>query len=154
MLLSRSAQYGVRTALHLASAAPGQYVPVHDLALRCEAPFSFLAKICHRLTRAGILGSQKGPNGGVALSLPPDRLTLFQIVDATGGLESYQQCVLGLDPCDEDHRCPLHEMWAPIKDRMRTMLEQTTLDGLADDLRDGRATLASKAMAGSPQGGP
>lgn len=150
MLLSRSAQYGIRTALHLASTLRGQYVPVRDLAIKSEAPFSFLAKICHRLTLAEILESQKGPNGGVALVLPPGRITLLQIVEATGGLESYQQCVLGLDPCDEDHRCPLHGMWAPIKERMRTMLEQTTLDGLADDLLHGRATLASKTVAQVP----
>jgi Rrf2 family protein len=116
-------------------------VPVRELAEQCRIPVHFLGKICHRLTRGGILASYKGPNGGVALARPAEEIRLLQVVEAMDGLDGFGRCVLGLDACDDTLPCPLHATWCVIKLRMLDMLSGATLSDLALQLADGKAIL-------------
>ena len=65
MLLSRSAEYGLRAALYLASLEPSGFVSIRDISDHLGLSFHFLTKIFQKLTRAGLLHSYRGPNGGV-----------------------------------------------------------------------------------------
>ncbi len=114
MFLSRPSEYGIQIVLHLARNIPDGFVPVRTLAEDCGIPFYFLGKICHRLTRGGILDSYKGPNGGVTLARPADEITLLQVVEALDGLDGFDGCLLGLAICDNDHPCPFQVQWKVI----------------------------------------
>lgn len=141
MILSRTGEYGLQVALELAIREDNSYLPVRTLAERCGIPFHFLGKICHRLTRNGILVSYKGPNGGVALARDADEILLLQIVEALDGLEGFDRCVLGLDACNDEIPCPLHHSWKGIKDRIHKMLSAKTLRQLARELNTGKTRL-------------
>jgi Rrf2 family iron-sulfur cluster assembly transcriptional regulator len=141
VILSRAGEYGVQIALHLAEQHRDGYVPVRELARQCGIPFYFLGKICHRLTRHGILVSYKGPNGGVALARPSREVTVLQVVEAMEGLEGFERCVLGLDLCDDAYPCPLHTPWRAIKERILHMLSTKNLADLARDMAAGKSML-------------
>ena len=141
MILSRTGEYGVQIALHLALRGNPGYVPVRTLAESSDIPFHFLGKICHRLTRAGILASYKGPNGGVSLARPASEITLFDVVRALDGAEVFERCVLGLSRCNDAAPCPLHHTWVGVRQRILQTISQATLSELATELAEGKAIL-------------
>ena len=46
---------------------------------------------------------------------------------AVEGRELFTECVVGLESCNEENFCPLHEKWGPIKLGLVNFLESTTL---------------------------
>lgn len=138
MLLSRTCEYGVRAMVFLAAELPTDYRAVRTISENLEISFHFLTKIFQQLTRAGLLRSYRGPNGGVMLSRPGSEITLKEIVVAIDGPELFNECVLGLPGCGEDRPCPLHESWSTVRIELEKMLEGRTLDEIgAAVVRDG-----------------
>ncbi|MDH3254000.1 MAG: Rrf2 family transcriptional regulator [Acidobacteriota bacterium] len=141
MLFSKAGEYGLQVVLHLAAGQHDGFVTVRELADRCDIPFHFLSKICGRLAQAGILHSSKGPAGGVCLARPATGITLLEVVQAIDGLDGFDRCVLGLEPCDDGLPCPMHDHWHRLKEGVLEMLSGRNLGELADDLLSGNTTL-------------
>lgn len=131
MLLSKSAEYGVRATLYLASLESKGFVSIRDISDELDISFHFLTKIFQRLTRDGILQSFRGPNGGVALARPASAITLRDIVVAIDGGDLFRSCLLGLPGCGEGNPCPLHDQWAVERARLEEMLANKRLDETA-----------------------
>jgi Rrf2 family transcriptional regulator, iron-sulfur cluster assembly transcription factor len=132
MLLSKSCVYGLRAALYLASKGEGEFTPIKRMSEKLDLSFHFLTKILQQLTADGLLESFKGPKGGVKLARSADKITLIDIVLAIDGPDMLTQCALGLPGCGLKNPCPLHDQWAETRDKIRDMLQQTTLTDLAD----------------------
>src|SRR5690606_1115699 len=131
MLFSRGCEYGLRAALYLVSLKANGYVPIRKLSDDLDIEFHFLTKQFQQLAEAGLVRSQRGPRGGIALARPADQITLLDIVLAIDGPELFTECVLGLPGCGEAEPCPLHPHWATERQHLRTMLEGTNLQDMA-----------------------
>ena len=131
-MLSRSCTYGLQAALFLASQQDAAYVPIQRISERLGLSFYFLTKVLQHLSHDGLLRSLRGPNGGVALTRAPDRITLKEIIVAIDGPELFKGCVLGLPGCGEQKPCPLHAAWAAERDRLEALFTGTTLAEMAD----------------------
>ena len=64
-------------------------------------------------------------------------IKLSQIVIAIDGDKIFNSCGLGLDTCDENHPCPVHDKFKIVRDNLKNMLEQTNLEELALDIKSG-----------------
>lgn len=137
MLLSKACEYGIRAVLYLTTSTPGTYVPIRTISDMLSIPYHFLAKIVQTLAQRDVLASSRGPNGGVALARPASQISLEEIVLAVDGSAVFTECVLGLPGCGEQKPCPLHEQWAPARDRIHRMFEQVSLAELAARMEDG-----------------
>ncbi|MDX1420319.1 MAG: Rrf2 family transcriptional regulator [Rubricoccaceae bacterium] len=142
MVLSKSCEYGLRAALHLASAAPGAYTPIRDVSAALGISYPFLAKIAQAMIQQGLLESTRGPHGGVRLARSPRRITLDDIVRALDGPALFEACVLGLPGCGTRQPCPLHEQWTLARQQVQALFTQTTLDVLATRIQEGGVRLA------------
>lgn len=131
-MLSKSCEYGLRASLYLASLEQEGYVSIGTISEELDISFPFLTKIFQKLNNAGLLDSRRGPNGGVALTLPAEEITLYEIVVAIDGDDLFEDCVLGLPGCGEAEPCPLHEQWADERDRVENMFQNTTLAELPE----------------------
>lgn len=136
MLLSKSCVYGMRAGLYLASHSNGQYTSIKEMSGRLDISFHFLTKILQQLNSAGLVESQKGPNGGVRLTMSGEEVSLYDIVVAIDGKELLTECALGLPGCGTGRPCPLHEKWADTRDGIRKMLENTNLVELAQKSKE------------------
>lgn len=58
------------------------FVPTSQIAADLNIPTPSLARLLRELNRAGIIETREGARGGVRLALPPDRVSLLDIVDA------------------------------------------------------------------------
>ncbi len=132
MLLSKSAEYGIRASLYLATLKRDGFVSIRDISDELNISFHFLTKIFQKLTQAGLMNSFRGPNGGIMLAHPAEKITLLDLVTAIDGPELFTECVLGLPACGNQHPCPLHEGWAKERQRLRTMFEKMNLAEMAE----------------------
>ncbi len=135
MLLSKTCEYAIRTALYVAATEPTAYTAVREIADALGIPYPFLAKIAQTLTQAGLLQTLRGPHGGIALARPATRITLEEVVLATDGPAIFRECVLGLPGCGDRKPCPLHDQWVPARERIHAMFATATLSEVAANIR-------------------
>ena len=108
---------------------------IKTLTRKLDIPYHFLAKILQRLTRKGLLRSLKGPTGGFTLSLPAEKITLFQIIEAIDGAEFMTTCVLGFSECSGRNPCSVHEQWGEMRTSIHAMLVNKSIAQMARETK-------------------
>ena len=131
-VLSRSSEYAIRALTFLAQQSGEDFHLARDMAQQLGIPAPFLGKVLQPLVARGILFSQRGRSGGFRLALPPDKVTLLQIVDTQESLGRARQCILGQPVCTDEFPCPLHAEWRSFADTFLARLSDTTLHDLVD----------------------
>jgi len=58
------------------------------IAKEYNIPFAYLIKVLQYMVRKGILNSKRGPHGGFVLGRKPEKITLFEIIEALDGPSS------------------------------------------------------------------
>lgn len=143
MIFSTPAQYALRGLCELAlkspaaKGAPSGVVMLDQLVEGTDLPREYLSKVFQQLVKAQILASIKGRGGGFTLTRPIHEVTLLQVVQAIDGPDACDQCALGLNACDDSVRCPQHELFKPIRRRLKDYLQTTTVADLVASLRVG-----------------
>lgn len=89
--------HGVEWALHCCLdlvwlAHEERPVPAVRLAALHDLPPAYLNKHLQALTRAGVVASTPGKNGGFRLAYPPERVSLMDIIAAVEGQEPAFRC--------------------------------------------------------------
>jgi Rrf2 family iron-sulfur cluster assembly transcriptional regulator len=135
MFANKLTEYAVRGMSELACRPPDGFTLLDELVKGTDLPRDFLAKIFQKLVHAGLLRSAKGRGGGFCLSRPAHKISLMQIVEAVEGPQSFDRCVVGLDRCNDQMPCPQHDLYKPIRQRLKDYLNTTTLADLAASLR-------------------
>lgn len=133
MRLTRGADYGARGIVHLAALPPESVVLVKDIASAEGLPESYLSKIFQDLAKDGLVRSHRGAKGGFSLARPAEEITLRQIIEAIEGPIALNRCLVANEGCEHEETCPLRGVIAEAQDRMLAVLEQTTLQDLANE---------------------
>jgi Rrf2 family protein len=127
-VLSKSSEYGLRALLYMVSKSDAQqYVSIREMSENLDISFHFLTKILQSLTQANLLVSYRGPSGGVAFNVPPDKILLSDVVRVLEGNDFFDTCLLGLPGCSEIAPCPMHQFWKEIRGALKQEFETTTL---------------------------
>ena len=128
MLLSRSAKYGLQSVLYLAiKQREEQRFRVTTIASDLDIPEHFLGKILQKLVKKDILNSAKGPNGGFFLKESSLDLPVISIIEAIDGLDAFYNCGIGINQCDEEHPCPIHKDYKPLREGFKQILSSKTI---------------------------
>lgn len=134
LIFSRECEYAIQSVLYLALRSPEERTPIRELARRLDIPYHFLGKILQRLTRKGLLVSDRGPMGGFALSMPPENITLFHVVEAIDGTAFTQNCVLGFSECTPEKPCAVHNDWSALREGIYQMLIRKNIAAMAQQM--------------------
>jgi Rrf2 family protein len=97
-----------------------------DLAEALGASVHHLAKVMQRLTRAGLVDSTAGPQGGFCLATSPGQIKLLEIYEAIEGPLGAPECLLTKRVC-QGNNCVLGELVHRIDRDTRSFLSKTTL---------------------------
>ena len=135
MILSKTCDHAIRATLYVAMHPDRDYVPIREIASELGISFHFLTKILQILTQKDIMASFRGPNGGVTLTRPAAEIQLKEIVLAIDGDRLFTGCVIGLDQCNDDHPCPLHEKWSSARKDLDALFSTMTLAYVAGRVR-------------------
>jgi Rrf2 family protein len=133
MLYRRSVQLAVEVVLLLALEREGTSRRVRDLAAELGVPATYLAKIVQALTRVGLLHALRGPRGGVQLARSAHEIRLWDVLSAVEPVGEFERCFLRLRQCDDQHPCPIHDDWAPIRTHILAMLQKKSMWEMASE---------------------
>jgi len=142
-MFSKACEYGIKASIYIAiNSNAGKRVSTKEIAKEINSPQAFTAKILQDLVRHKVINSIKGAHGGFEIEKNDIALIkLTQIVNAIDGDAIYNGCGLGLAKCDENHPCPVHAKFKAVRDELKHMLENTTLDELALNITSGMSFL-------------
>jgi Rrf2 family protein len=135
MIFSNPTEYAIRGLSELAIRGEDKPVMLDELVSGTDLPRDFLAKVFQKLVRGGVLRSAKGRGGGFRLARPAHEITLIHIVEAIDGPQTLDMCVVGLEKCNDQMPCPQHDLYKPIRQRLKDYLTTTTLADLAASLK-------------------
>jgi Rrf2 family protein len=105
-MISQTVEYALRAVVFLADQREPR--TTQQIAERTKVPAPYLAKVMQSLNRADLVHSQRGLHGGFTLAKSPERLTIWDVVQAVEPFKRIRSCPLEL----ESHRtklCPLHK---------------------------------------------
>lgn len=127
--LTRAGEYAIRGMVYLSQQQSTDALTlIADIARTQKVSSSFLAKVFQSLSRAGLVESQRGAAGGVALGRPAHEISLRDIVEAVEGPVALNECLVSDDPCENAENCPLAPVWREAQKRLLTVLASATLD--------------------------
>jgi Rrf2 family protein len=105
-MFSQTVEYALRAMVHLAATAPDPQT-TEAIAKVTKVPQAYLSKVLQSLVQAGLVKSQRGMGGGMALARKPAELTILEVVNAVDPIRRIKTCPLGLETHGV-HLCPLH----------------------------------------------
>jgi Rrf2 family protein len=149
VLYSKASEYAIRAMVFLAEQPEGELIQLKLVAERENIPFHFLAKTMQILSRRGLVRSHRGPRGGFCLARDADEITLYDIVDPIDHITNFDEtCILGIQPCNDEAPCPLHDEWKKIRGSIRLTLEGKSLKKMVGRLEEKRQILKEMGLTG------
>lgn len=129
MEITTKGRYAVRVMTDLARS--GEFVSLNEVAMRQDISVKYLEKIVAMLSKANLVMSMRGVNGGYKLSLPPEKISVKDILSATGDSIKISTC-LDTEICPKANKCDTIGVWNTLNDLINTYLENVTLKDLID----------------------
>ena len=120
----------MRALVYLAREGGNGSLRADDLARAIRVPRNYLGKVLHELTRAGLLRSTRGRQGGFRLAVPPAELSLLQIVSPFDDIGPSRRCLMGRPECSDLNPCPVHHRWKAVAEGIVRFFRDTTLADL------------------------
>jgi Rrf2 family protein len=131
MHVTAKADYAVRAVVELAAGSQDTPRKVDQVAQAQGIPVSFLENILTQLRSAGIVRSQRGPEGGYWLAKPAAELNLAQVIRA---VEGPLVGVRGQRPEEISYQGSaesLQQVWIALRANLRKVLEHVTVADVA-----------------------
>lgn len=129
-MLSQTIEYALRAMTHLASLPPETSINSETIAEKTRVPRNYLSKVMRDLVLAELVTSQRGPNGGFALSRAPEKITILDVVNAVDPITRITKCPLG-NPAHL-RLCPLHRRLDDALAMVEKEFARTTLSELLE----------------------
>lgn len=131
--INRKTDYAVRVLLALAKRPAGTLVATSEIRKEMLIPHALLQRIVAELSGGNFINTQAGRDGGITLAHHPGQINLLQIVEYFEGPIYLSDCVTKPGECPFDMLCPVRCRWVRLRNVLRSELEQTTFQDLADD---------------------
>ncbi|MEO7029551.1 MAG: Rrf2 family transcriptional regulator [Acidobacteriaceae bacterium] len=130
--LTKKADYGLMALKYLAEQADAHAQSAKDIAEAYHIPPQLLAKILQTLTRAGLLVSHVGTNGGYALARRAHDITAFEVIRAIDGPLFITSCITIHGTCDLHGTCTIKEPLRKVNDSIKDLLSGIRISDLAE----------------------
>lgn len=132
--ISKMADYGTLVMAYLAS-RPDLALNAKEIAEKTQLSAPTVSKLLKLLTRAGLLISLRGAQGGYRLAQNAKTITVVHIIDALDGGTGLTECSHSSGLCSLEQRCTLHHHWKLISQTIRNTLNTISLDDLIQKQR-------------------
>jgi Rrf2 family protein len=142
-MLSNSSKYAIKAVLYLADKTDESHkLMVKDLYEPTHVPKAYLAKLLQALSKQNVISATKGPNGGYYLTKENKEIPVYRVIEVIDGSQSIEACVLGINECNAERPCPLHEYVGPARTALLNTLKRMTIGELSLDLKKGTSFLS------------
>ena len=125
-------RYALRVMIELARRPHNDNTPLKSIAQSQHISLKYLEQVIAPLSRAGLVKSERGSQGGYRLAMPPENCTAGDILRAVEGSLAPVDC---LDPeaeaCNFQKRCASLRFWCGLGDCIGRYADSVTLRDLA-----------------------
>ena len=136
MKISTKGQYALRLMMDIAAHDGSGFVSLKDVASRENLSIKYLEQIAGTLSKAGMLQSGRGAQGGYRLIKEPAAYTVGSILRLTEGSLAPVSCMGGEDRCKGCCECSTPDFWAGLYAVVNEYIDRYTLaDLLAEQPR-------------------
>ena len=141
MKLSVRGEYALRALLVLGLdyIEDDSVVRIQEISKRQNIPKRFLEQILNDLKSAGIVESKRGVAGGYRLKVPPERVTLAEVIRYIEGPLAPVSCVSARYyercSCPDEEKCGISSVMKEVRDAIVKILENVTLAQLCERVR-------------------
>ncbi len=134
MMLNQATDYGFRIVLYLSKQSDGKRIESIEISEQECIPERFLFKIMRSLSKAGIVKSYRGVNGGFTLGRRPEHITLLDVVEAIEGPICVNVCFKGENQCNKKASgfCVVHRELASVRQSIYTSLKNIDFKQLVE----------------------
>ena len=115
----------------LARQPRGTVLLLRQIAEAGHLPAGFLARTFQKLKRHNVVASHRGAVRGYALAKRPHEITLREIFEAIEGPNVFARDIFAPSRSGDRGPCRLDKEWDPIAERLRRVMEETTLARVA-----------------------
>ncbi len=144
-MLSNQSKYAIRAVIYLAIYSNiSSKLGSKKVANLIDVPAPFLAKILQKLSKAKLILSTKGPNGGFYMTNKELSRSLMDIIECIDGLEFFKSCFVGLPRCSDENPCAIHHVASPCRDILIRELTERTIADFAEDTKIGKSFIFLK----------
>lgn len=128
MQITLETDYAVRCLVYLKGTRDKISV-LGEISEGTKIPPAFLSKILQKMIKHGLVKSTKGKKGGFTLSKAPDKISVYNIMQAVCGCETVMKvvCSKSKEPCVFLKSCKIHAVWQDLGKVLRGTLEAKTL---------------------------
>lgn len=130
MRINKTTEYGLRTMIYLA--CQDKITTAERICSACEIPQNYFQKVSASLKAADLVTIYRGKQGGFLIARPPAEITIYDVVDAMGEIETYENdCRLYGGDCirdERENRCPLKKALTNLEQAERDALQKLTLE--------------------------
>ena len=141
MKLSVRGEYALRAliVLGLDYLEDDSVMRIQEISKRQNIPKRFLEQILNDLKSAGILERKRGVAGGYRLRLPPDRVTLAEVIRYIEGPLAPVSCVserfYEKCSCPDENKCAIRSVMKEVRDAIVKILEDVTVAQLCERVK-------------------
>lgn len=129
--VSRMTDYAVVVLSQMARRR-GRLLTGADLCELTALPQPTVAKVLKLLSRADVIQSRRGIQGGYVLDRPAEDVTVAEIVGAVDGPVALTACVDGQEgQCTVELLCPMRGRWDLLNTAVQSALESVSLAEIA-----------------------
>lgn len=128
--MSKLTDYAIVILAHLAR-SPGT-LTAHELAARSRVPLPTVSKLAKELSKAGLVISHRGRNGGYGLARPAAVISVAEIVEALEGPIALTECAKpDKGDCGIEDTCVARASWDPVSRAVEAALRNLPLSSIA-----------------------
>lgn len=131
MKISTKGRYALRLMIDIAAHDGEGFVSLKDVAERQQISVKYLEQIVGTLSKAGLLRSGRGPQGGYQLTREPETYSMGSILRLTEGNLSPVACLD--DPenrCQRCGECATLDFWTGLYAAVNSYVDRFTLADL------------------------
>ena len=135
MRISTKGRYALRLMLDLAMNSAGSFISLKAVAQRQGISDKYLEQITHQLSRAGLLQSARGAQGGYRLARQPEDYSVGEILRIVEGSLAPVSCLDCTTPCDKIDYCLTIGLYKKIQDAVDGVVDHTSLADIINEYR-------------------
>ena len=133
MKISTKGRYALRMMIDIAENSNNEWVTIKEISERQEISIKYLEQIVTNLTRAGLLRSGRGPQGGYMLTKLTEQYTAGEIIRAIEGKLAPVACLNDeVNLCERKGSCKTLDFWQGLYKTIDSYVDSVSLKDLAD----------------------
>ena len=132
-MISTKGRYALRLMIDIALYESKGYVSLKDSSSREDLSIKYLEQVASLLTKANLLISYRGNNGGYKLSRKPSDYKIGEILRAAEGSLAPVACLeCNYDFCNRKDKCTTIDFWEGFNNVINNYVDNITLEELVE----------------------